>query len=99
VLAALVVGALVVGLVALNALMAQAAFRRAELEARVGDLRAERAALVAEAAHLSSPRAVAAWAEANGFVVAPSPAIVSVPARTGDDVGRSPGLASTGAGA
>lgn len=64
-----VLALVVVGVVALNAFLAQTAFRIDELRARVEALSEEQVVLRMEAAQLSAPRAVAAWARRQGMMV------------------------------
>jgi hypothetical protein len=67
-----VITVLIVGVVALSALLAQAAFHMREAEARVTDLRRAGVHLTEEAARLSSPVVVAAWARRHRMV-SPAP--------------------------
>ena len=60
--AAVVVGLLVLGLVTLNAFVAQSSFRIAHLQARVDEQSQRYLALERQAAHLSAPGRIAAWA-------------------------------------
>ena len=69
VFAGVVVSALIVGVVALNALLAQAAFATRAAQSRLDDLRREQVQLTHEAAQLSSPGVVATWARRHGMVV------------------------------
>lgn len=62
-----VVGALVLGLVSLNALLAQASFRVDDLSSRIGLLEGEHLELVSEQAELSAPGRIAEWARRNGM--------------------------------
>ena len=73
----LVLTALVVGVVTLNALLAQAAFQMQEAEARVADLRRTGVQLTEEAARLSSPVLVATWARRHGMT-SPDPGEVHI---------------------
>ena len=68
VFAGVIVTVLVVGVVALNALLAQTAFHMREAEARVADLQRANVRLTDEAARLSSPVEVATWARRHGMV-------------------------------
>ena len=68
VFAGAIVTVLVVGVVALNALLAQTAFHMREAEARVADLQRANVRLTDEAARLSSPVEVATWARRHGMV-------------------------------
>lgn len=67
ILATAVVGPMVLGIVSLNALLAQTSFRIDEAERRVETLTTERLALVHEQATLSAPGRIAAWARRNGM--------------------------------
>lgn len=60
--AAVVVGLLVLGLVTLNAFVAQSSFRIDHLQARVDELSQHYLELEQQAAHLSAPDRIAAWA-------------------------------------
>jgi cell division protein FtsL len=60
--AAVVVGLLVLGLVTLNAFVAQSSFRIDHLRARVDEQSQRYQALERQAAHLSAPGRIAAWA-------------------------------------
>jgi hypothetical protein len=72
-----VVSALIVGVVALNALLAQAAFGTRAAQARLDVLRSEQVRLIDEAARSSSPVVVATWARRHGMVT-PRPGEVHV---------------------
>jgi cell division protein FtsL len=65
--AAVVVGVLVVGLVAVNALVAQSSFRTDDLRQRVDRLSRRYTLLEVEAARLSAPDRVAEWAGRHGL--------------------------------
>jgi hypothetical protein len=78
-----IVGALVVGLVSLNAFVAQSSFRLDDLQHRVDGLSARYVVLQKQAAHLSAPGRIATWATRHGMS---SPAdgelhILTVPGR------------------
>jgi cell division protein FtsL len=60
--AAVVVGLLVLGLVTLNAFVAQSSFRIDHLQARVDEQSQRYLALERQTAHLSAPGRIAAWA-------------------------------------
>jgi cell division protein FtsL len=60
--AAVVVGLLVLGLVTLNAFVAQSSFRIDHLQARVDEQSQRYLSLERQAAHLSAPGRIAAWA-------------------------------------
>jgi cell division protein FtsL len=60
--AAVVVGLLVLGLVTLNAFVAQSSFRIDHLQTRVDEQSQRYLALERQAAHLSAPGRIAAWA-------------------------------------
>jgi hypothetical protein len=59
---------LIVGVVALNAFLAQAAFQMRSAEGRLTDLRRDQLRLTDEAARRSSPVMVAAWARQHDMV-------------------------------
>jgi cell division protein FtsL len=67
VFATLVVGSMVLGIVSLNALLAQQSFRIDEAERRIETLQTEQLDLVHEQATLSAPGRIAAWARRNGM--------------------------------
>ena len=67
VFASAVVGLMVLGIVSLNALLAQTSFRIDEAERRIEELTAEHVDLVREQASLSAPGRIAAWARRNGM--------------------------------
>jgi hypothetical protein len=62
------VTALVVGVVTLNAYLAQSAFQMRETEGHLAELRRVNVQLTEEAARLSSPGEVAAWARRQRMV-------------------------------
>jgi cell division protein FtsL len=65
--ATVVVGSMVLGIVTLNALLAQQSFRIDEAERRIDALETEQLDLVHEQARLSAPGRIAAWARRNGM--------------------------------
>lgn len=65
--AAVVVGLLVLGLVTLNAFVAQSSFRIDHLQARVDEQSQRYQALERQAAHLSAPGRIAAWASRHAM--------------------------------
>jgi cell division protein FtsL len=67
VLASIVIGSMLLGLVSLNALLAQTSFRIDEAERRIEALAQEHLELVREQASLSAPGRIAAWARRNGM--------------------------------
>ena len=67
VLASVVVGSMVLGLVSLNVLLAQVSFRIDAAERRVSDLAREQVDLVRRQATLSAPGRIAGWAARNGM--------------------------------
>jgi cell division protein FtsL len=77
---------LVVAVVALNAVLAQAAFRVHALQNEVSDLRDVNGFLTSEVAGLSSPGRVAGWARARGMTVAEGVVVLRVRG-TGSDQG------------
>jgi len=62
ILASLLVGGVLFGIVTLNVLLAQASFRATEAELRLEALSEEHRALVREQANLSAPDRIASWA-------------------------------------
>ncbi len=72
--------ALVIGVVALNAVLAQQSFRIRTLQQDVTTLSGQQVDLTDQVASLSAPGRVADWALANGFVVPTSaPQVLRVP--------------------
>lgn len=67
VFAAAVLGSMVLGIVSLNALLAQQSFRIDEAERRIEALQTEQLDLVHEQARLSAPGRIAGWARRNGM--------------------------------
>lgn len=65
--ATVVLGSMVLGIVSLNALLAQQSFRIDEAERRIEALQTEYLDLVHEQARLSAPGRIAAWARRNGM--------------------------------
>jgi hypothetical protein len=65
---AVVMTALVVGLVSVNAMRVDAAYRSRSLAAQVGSLRDEQRTLVNDVARLSAPSRIGRWARAEGLV-------------------------------
>jgi hypothetical protein len=72
-----VVTVLIVGVVTLNALLAQAAFQMRAEQDRVQTLQRETVRLTDEAARLSSPGVVATWARQHDMVT-PAPGEVHI---------------------
>jgi len=66
-LAGVLVGSMVFGIVILNALLAQTSFRIDQAERRVEELSQEHLSLVREQATLSAPGRIAAWASRHGM--------------------------------
>jgi cell division protein FtsL len=62
-----VLGSMLLGIVVLNALLAQTAFRIDQAERRVQELAAEHLALEREQATLSAPSRIAGWASRHGM--------------------------------
>lgn len=79
VFASTVIVALVVGVVALNALFAQTAFAVHSMQTRVTDLGEQHDVLAMEAAQLSSPSRIAMWAELSQMVLPENVVILRVP--------------------
>ena len=67
VFASALVGAMVLGIASLNALLAQTSFRIDEAERRIEELTREHVDLVREQASLSAPGRIADWARRNGM--------------------------------
>lgn len=79
VFASLVIVALVLGVVAMNALFAQTAFAVHSLQTRVTDLGEQHDVLATDVARLSSPSRIAAWAERYQMVLPDNVVILRVP--------------------
>ncbi|HXF72693.1 MAG TPA: hypothetical protein VNO79_08820, partial [Actinomycetota bacterium] len=79
VLATAVVSLAVIGVVALNALVAQGEFRIEALEERVDGLAEAYRVRTEEAARLSAPRRIAAWARRHGMRLPDDVHILHVP--------------------
>ncbi|HET7870178.1 MAG TPA: hypothetical protein VFM85_07665 [Actinomycetota bacterium] len=71
---------MVLGLVALNALLAQSSFRVDDLEDRVGVLTQENMELTRQQAALSAPGRIAAWARSHGMRLPDEIRFLHVPA-------------------
>ena len=80
ILSSVLVGSMVLGLVALNALLAQSSFRVDDLEARVGVLTQENLELTRQQAALSAPGRIAAWARSHGMRLPDEIRFLHVPA-------------------
>jgi cell division protein FtsL len=89
VFASLVIVALVLGVVAMNALFAQTAFAVHSLQTRVTDLGEQHDVLATDVARLSSPSRIAAWAERYQMVLPDNVVILRVP-RFGRDASEAP---------
>lgn len=74
------VGSMVLGLVALNALLAQSSFRVDDLEQRLGVLTQENLELTRQQAALSAPGRIAAWARSHGMRLPDEIRFLHVPA-------------------
>ncbi|MGZ5296669.1 MAG: hypothetical protein ACXWYT_07115 [Actinomycetota bacterium] len=70
---------LVLGVVAMNALFAQTAFAVHSVQMRVAELTAQQVVLATDAARLSSPSRIAAWAERYQMVLPADVVILRVP--------------------
>lgn len=79
VFASAVIIALVVGVVALNALFAQTAFAVHSMQTRVTELGEQHDVLAMKAAQLSSPSRIATWAELSQMVLPDKVVILRVP--------------------
>ena len=79
VFASAVIIALVVGVVALNALFAQTAFAVHSMQTQVTELGEQHDVLAMKAAQLSSPSRIATWAELSQMVLAENVVILRVP--------------------
>jgi hypothetical protein len=87
VFAGLVVTGLLVVLVSLQVMMAQASFHASELHARIAELSDRYEVMAAQAAQLSAPGRIAEWAAARGMVQADGShtVILHVPGRGARD--------------
>jgi cell division protein FtsL len=79
VFASFVIVALVLGVVAMNALFAQTAFAVHSTQTRVAELAEQHDVLATEGARLSSPSRIAAWAERYQMVLPDDVVILRVP--------------------
>ncbi len=79
VFASAVIITLVVGVVALNALLAQTAFAVHSMQTRVTELGEQHDVLAMKAAQLSSPSRISAWAELSQMVMPEHVVILQVP--------------------
>jgi cell division protein FtsL len=79
VFASCVIVALVLGVVAMNALFAQTAFAVHTMQTRVTDLAEQHDVLATDAARLSSPSRIATWAERYRMVLPDDVVILRVP--------------------
>jgi cell division protein FtsL len=68
ILTAIVVTAMVVGVVSLSVLVVQSSFRADDLRAHIGELADRQQVLTEEVASLSSPARIASWARRDGMV-------------------------------
>ena len=92
ILSSVLAGSMVLGLVALNAMLAQSSFRVDHLEQRVGVLAQQHLELTRQHAAMSAPGRIAAWARSHGmrlpdeihFLHVPA-AKTTAPAGTADD--------------
>ena len=75
----MVIIALVVGVVAMNALFAQTAFAVHSMQTQVTELGEQHDVLAMKAAQLSSPSRIATWAELSQMVLADNVVILRVP--------------------
>ena len=66
-LAGVLIGSMLFGIVVLNALLAQTSFRIDQAERRIEELSQEHLSLVREQATLSAPGRIAAWASRHGM--------------------------------
>ena len=88
---------LIVGVVALNVLLAQSQFRITGMQSEVNQLSDGYVGLTNEAAQLSSPSRIAGWAQAQGMIPDSNPVILRVSgtrARTGSPSGTSGDLSA-----
>ncbi|MBI3647862.1 MAG: hypothetical protein HY240_03780, partial [Actinobacteria bacterium] len=84
VFAGLLVGTLLVGIVSLQAMLAQTSFHTVQLRSEIGALADRYDVLTSEAARLSAPDRIAAWARANGMQQADPAHTVIVPVKALD---------------
>ena len=87
VFASIVTVALVVGVVALNALLAQTAFAVHGMQSRVSDLQDQQDVLATQVAELSSPSRIAKWASRYHMVLPSTVVILHVPASSSATMG------------
>jgi cell division protein FtsL len=77
----------VVGVVAVNALLAQTAFAVHEVQSQVSQLQDRRDVLATQVAELSSPSRIARWASRYHMVLPTTVVILHAPARAARSVG------------
>jgi hypothetical protein len=80
ILSSVLVGSMALGLVALNAMLAQSSFRVDHLEQRVGVLAQQNLELTRQHAALSAPGRIAAWARSHGMRLPDEIRFLHVPA-------------------
>jgi len=85
--ASIVTVALVVGVVALNALLAQTAFAVHGMQSRISNLQEQRDVLATAAAELSSPSRIAKWASRYHMVLPATVVILHAPTPSSRTVG------------
>ncbi len=78
VLTSVVIGAMVVGIVSVSALVVQGGFRMDELRDRIGALTQEHEILTKEVAERSSPARVQSWARRAGLVMPDNVVVLTV---------------------
>jgi len=83
VFASLLIGGMVIGLVTLNALLAQTSFRIDDLQTKLDGLADRHTVLTRQAAHLSAPGRIADWARRNGMRLPDDIEFLHVPATAG----------------
>lgn len=84
ILTAVVIGAMVVGIVSVSALVVQGGFRMDELRDRIGTLAQEQEILTKEVAERSSPARVQSWARRAGLVMPENVVVLTVAPVEGD---------------
>jgi cell division protein FtsL len=83
VLTALIVTALVVGIVSLSALAVQASFRSDDLQVQLGGLVQQQQVLREQVAAASAPSRVMRWARSEGMVMPDRVVILRIPSSVG----------------
>ncbi len=99
ILSSVLVGTMILGLVALTALLAQSSFRVDDLEKRIGALSQDNVELTRQQAALSAPGRIAVWARSHGMRLPDDVRFLHVPAAGSTAPAGAAGAPASGAGA